>query len=305
VVPLPAGVPEAGIVVACPCGEVYELRREYAGRLLQCPVCERRLRAPRLDGAHIRTLDVDPAFHRDVFLLNQRALTISSQYEVWSEQAEPILYVVRPTYPVRTVLAYVLGVIAASLAFGWVAPLVGAAGETFGPLVGVVALAMAGLVFVVVSMSARPLRHVTVFRDASRREALLRVRQDQRVAVLSRSYTVMTPAGEPLARLRKRYVSGLVRKRWDIDSPAPQRLACAIEDSVVLSLLRRVLGTFFGLLRTNFLILGRDGAVLGEFNRKLTLFDRYVIDVRGDVEGILDRRVVLALGVMLDTGERR
>jgi hypothetical protein len=45
--------------------------------------------------------------------------------------------------------------------------------------------------------------------------------------------------------------------------------------------------------------------VLGEFNRKLTLFDRYVIDVRGDVEGILDRRVALALGVMLDTGERR
>jgi hypothetical protein len=154
-------------------------------------------------------------------------------------------------------------------------------------------------------MSARPLRHVTVFRDSSRREVLLRVRQDQRIAVLSRTYTVITPAGEPLARLRKRYVSGLLRKRWDVDSHGGQQLARAIEDSVVLSLLRRVIGTLFGLLRTNFVILGPDGSVLGEFNRKLTVLDRYVIDVRGDAEGTIDRRVVLALGVMLDTGERR
>ncbi|MGH8519251.1 MAG: hypothetical protein ACREUE_17510, partial [Panacagrimonas sp.] len=73
----------------------------------------------------------------------------------------------------------------------------------------------------------------------------------------------------------------------------------------VLSLLRRVLGPLFGVLRTNFVLLSADGEVAGEFNRKLTLLDRYILDLREDPERTLDRRIALATGVMLDTGERR
>jgi hypothetical protein len=90
--------------------------------------------------------------------------------------------------------------------------------------------------------------------------------------------------------------------------PDGQMICLAIEDSIILSLLRRFLGSFFGLLRTNFLILagdGRDNQVLGEFKRKFTLLDRYVLDVSEDPSRTLDRRIALALGVMLDTGERR
>jgi hypothetical protein len=142
---------------------------------------------------------------------------------------------------------------------------------------------------------------------------MLRVLQDQRIAVLTRSYTVTTPAaatGEPpLARLRKLYVHNVFRKRWYVETSGGQRHAMAIEDSVVLSLLRRVLGSLFGVLRTNFILvhLGGpiDGTVFGEFNRKFTLFDRYVLDLTGDPERLVDRRVALALGIMLDTGERR
>jgi hypothetical protein len=45
--------------------------------------------------------------------------------------------------------------------------------------------------------------------------------------------------------------------------------------------------------------------VVGEFNRKFTLLDRYVLDLSRDEERALDRRVAVAMGVMLDTGERR
>jgi len=73
--------------------------------------------------------------------------------------------------------------------------------------------------------------------------------------------------------------------------------------------LRRVLGSLFGLLRTNFILLrldpGSAGVVFGEFNRKFTILDRYVLDLTSDPEHSLDRRVALALGVMLDTGEGR
>jgi hypothetical protein len=45
--------------------------------------------------------------------------------------------------------------------------------------------------------------------------------------------------------------------------------------------------------------------VVGEFRRKLTILDRYVLDLTADRARAFDRRVAVALGVMLDTGERR
>ena len=286
---------------------MYELKPEYAGRLLECPACGRHLRAgPPPGTVRSAALQGDPAFDRDVFLLRERVLTIRSKYEVWAEDGTPILYVERPTYPLRTLVAYVGGVIAGVMALAWLGYLASAAGPIAGPLIGLLAIPTVAFVFVVVSMSLRPLRHVTVYRDESRAEVVLRVRQDQRVALLTRTYTVLTKAGEPIATLRKTYVHNVVRKRWYVEAPDGRPLAKAIEDSIVLSLLRRVLGSFFGVLRTNFLLVrGADEEVVGEFNRKFTLLDRYVLDLSADPGRALDRRIALALAIMLDTGERR
>src|SRR3989442_15811331 len=110
-------------------------------------------------------------------------------------------------------------------------------------------------------MSLRPRRHVTIYRDDSRRETLLRVLQNQRVAFLTRTYTIVTAAGEPLAILKKTYLHNIVRKRWYVMTPEGAPLAMAIEDSIVLSLLRRGMGPFFGFPRTHFLF--RPGAEPG------------------------------------------
>src|SRR5439155_19788956 len=67
----------AGVVVAFPCGGVYELRPEYAGRLLECPACGRPLRAGPPPGTfRPAALQGDAAFDREVFLLRERVLTI-------------------------------------------------------------------------------------------------------------------------------------------------------------------------------------------------------------------------------------
>ncbi len=297
----------SSVVAACQCGEVYELKPEYAGRLLECPVCGHRLRA---GGAPRRPPpDVDPAFDRDRFLLRERVFTIATKYEVWAEHGAPILYVERPTYPVRTVFAYLLAIVAALIVLGWVPRAVQDAVPSVRALVTLAGSALAVATFVVVSMSARPRRHVTVYRDESRREVVLRIIQDQRFAMFVRSYTVLTAAGTMLARLRKNYLHNVIRKRWYVEMPPGRCLAMALEDSIVLSLLRRVLGSFFGVLRTNFVLVDLGGptagTVLGEFSRKFTLFDRYVLDLENDPERHLDRRIALALGVMLDSGERR
>lgn len=288
----------------CPCGEVYELRPEYAGRLLECPSCGRHLRAgPSPNAPRLPTPGVDQAFDRDVFLLRERVFTITSKYEVWAEDGTPILYVERPTYPVRTLLAYLLAVITTLTLLG---PAVGAVGRDGSGLLLLLSIPVAAFVFVVISMSVRPRRHVTIYRDESRAETLLRVMQDQRVALLTRTYTIVTATGERLAILKKTYLHNIVRKRWYVTTPGGEPLALAIEDSIVLSLLRRVIGTFFGLLRTNFMFVrGQDAEIFGEFNRKFTLLDRYVLDLSADAGRTFDRRVAVAFGVMLDTGERR
>ena len=82
----------------------------------------------------------------------------------------------------------------------------------------------------------------------------------------------------------------------------------AQEDSLLMSLLRRLLPPIITVFiaRTNF-IMHRHGEsqTLGEFNRRFTLFDKYVLDMTADREHALDRRMAIALGVLLDTGERR
>ena len=294
----------ASVTAACPCGEVYELKPEYAGRLLECPVCGHHLRAGRGPSApRPPAADVDRAFDRDVFLLRERVFTIAAKYEVWAEDGTPILYVERPTYPLRTFLAYVGGAIAAWTVLGWTA--YATVREPVHAAVALLGYLLSFAIFVVVSMSLRPRRHVSVFRDDSRRELLLRVLQDQRVALLVRTYTLVAGDGSPLARFAKSYAHNVVRKRWTVESPPGQVTALAVEESVILSLLRRVLGPLFGVLRTNFVFQRADGEVLGEFNRKFTLLDRYVLDLTADADRTLDRRLALALGIMLDTGERR
>jgi hypothetical protein len=95
-----------------------------------------------------------------------------------------------------------------------------------------------------------------------------------------------------------------IRRRWQVMNANGQTLCTAKEDSIILSLLRRTGIPIFLFLRTNFIFLrGQD--VIGEFNRKLTLLDRYVLDLTADRQRSFDRRIALALGVMLDTGERR
>jgi len=286
---------------------VYELKPEYAGRLLECPACGRRLRAGSPPAAaRSGASQGDPAFDRDVFLLRERVFTIRSKYEVWAEDGTPILYVERPTYLLQTLVAYLAGLVAGFVVLARLGYFAETAGPLVGPLLMLLALPSTAFVFMVISMSLRPLRHVTVYRDESRAEIVLRVRQDQRVAFLTRTYTVLATGGEPIAKLRKTYIHNIVRKRWYVEPPDGRRLAMAIEDSIVLSLLRRVLGPLFGFLRTNFvLVRGEDAEVFGEFNRKFTLLDRYVLDLTADPGRTFDRRVALALGVMLDTGERR
>lgn len=164
--------------------------------------------------------------------------------------------------------------------------------------------AIGGGLFLGVLASAK--RHVSFYRDERRGEKVLEVLQDKKFQFLLATFTIRDGTGKTLALLRKNYLYDFFRKQWECRDPQGQMLCMAKEDSVILSLMRRFLGPMLGLLRANFVFTTPDGQqVIGEFNRKFTLLDRYVLDLSADPQRTLDRRLALAIGVMLDTAEKR
>jgi hypothetical protein len=159
---------------------------------------------------------------------------------------------------------------------------------------------------VALGISLSPKRHIYVYTDDSKERLLLEVFQDKKVQIIHATYTVKDPVDGLLGRFEKNYLYNLFRKKWTVAAPDGTLIVVAREDSLILSLLRRFLGPMLGFLRTNFIICRPDtDQVIGEFNRRMTVFDRYVLDLTADRGHLLDRRLAIALGVLLDTGERR
>src|SRR5882672_1328943 len=293
------------VKVTCECGTSYDLKDEFAGKLVKCPQCGRPARAPSVA---VATAEGDPAFDRDTFLLRQQILKISEKYDVCDEQGNKIVFVERPAHLLRN-LGAILVVLA--LMFGGITGLVALGDTPFGHstagdwIVGLGIIAtIIGAPIIGVLLSVK--RHVTFYRDQSKREKLLDILQDKKFQPITMTYTVRDARARPIAKLGKNWLFNVIRKRWYVWAPNGTLLFLAKEDSVILSLLRRFLGPLFGILRTNFIFLpaGTED-VIGEFKRKFTILDRYVLDMTSDPQNLMDRRIALALGVMLDTGERR
>jgi hypothetical protein len=256
---------------------------------------------------------LDQAFQRDRFLLKQKALTISEKYYVYDDRRNPLLYIERPSQVVRQILAalgIVVGpivVIAVTIAGFAFVDRTGNRTAAVAVAVALAVLSVAGMVALAIALT--PKRHIRVYADDTKSRLLLEILQYRKVDLLRATYTVLDPQEGVLGQFQKYTLYDLFRKRWYGVRPDGSVFIVAQEDSLLKSILRRILGAVDALaifLATNFIIheLGST-EVLGEFNRKATLFDQYVLDLRADATGILDRRLAVALGVLLDTGEHR
>jgi len=110
-------------------------------------------------------------------------------------------------------------------------------------------------------------------------------------------------AGErQIGALEHQHRKSQVRSTWGIRDASNQELAVARERSLLMALIRRLPG--IGTIPSNFDLL-IDGKVIGKLDGKLPLRDRYVLDVSGDHERRLDRRLAVALAIGLDTLQNR
>ena len=310
------------VTVTCACSKSFSLKDEFVGRMVKCPGCGGSVRVRATSATATATLapspdavgspaltpdsDADPIFGRDVFLLRQQALRINERYTVSDDGGKPILFVERPAHFFRNLLAVLGSFLAAGT---WAIALTSAATALGkGPLANVLALiCLVGFfpVLVIVGMKLSKKRHVSFYTGEDRQVRVLEVLQDQKLHFINATFTLFGADGTVLGQFRKNYLFNLIRRKWEVLDQSGRVVWVAKEDSIILSLIRRVV-PYMGLLRTNFVFM-RAGSdkVIGEFRRKMTILDRYALDLTADRARALDRRIAVALGVMLDTGERR
>jgi uncharacterized protein YxjI len=117
-------------------------------------------------------------------------------------------------------------------------------------------------------------------------------------------------AGEKqIGALEHQFRASLIRSTWRVRDASNQEIAVARERSLPLAIARRLIDfvpDVGGLIPIpyNFDLLIED-KVIGTINRKFQLRDRYVLDVSGDHERRLDRRLAIALAIGLDTLQNR
>src|SRR5688572_14533155 len=167
--------------IKCQCGNTYDLKDEYAGKLVRCPKCQSVSRAER--SAYTPQSQADPVFDRDIFLLRQKHLAISEKYTVSDESGSPIVYIERPAHLLRNLVALLGGAAAAIGVFSLVVAGAVALGGK-GPLPTALVLAgwpAAFLALVVVGSALSKKRHITFYRDEAKRERLLEILQDRKL----------------------------------------------------------------------------------------------------------------------------
>lgn len=291
------------IELTCECGREFEFADKFGGQAIKCPDCNRQVTVPAAAPRHV----IDRAFEHDKYLISQK-IRIDAKYQVTDEQGNPVLFVIRPTYLLRALGAIFGGMAAGGLVMAACLALAGGLGGNSPWLA--VAVPLGGLLsmvtFIGTAMALSKKRHTDIYRDESGGTPFVTIEQDSKYQVIVHTYTVRDGDGKVMAKLRKNFLWNLIRKRWHMTDPNGGEILMAMEDSIWKAFLRRFIGPAFGLLRTNFVIYAPDSEdVIGEFNRKFTILDRYVLDLTADPERNLDRRLALAIGVMLDTGERR
>jgi uncharacterized protein YxjI len=150
---------------------------------------------------------------------------------------------------------------------------------------------------------------IRFFADDSESEELFRIKARSMFDIGGARYDVTDAAGAPIGVLEHAFKQSLFRSTWKVTDADGGEVMTAKERSLPMAIARRVIDfvpDFGGLIPIpyNFDFL-MDGSVVGHMNRKFQLRDRYVLDLSGDHERLLDRRLAIALAIGLDTLQNR
>ena len=149
---------------------------------------------------------------------------------------------------------------------------------------------------------------IRFFADEGETQELFRIKA-RRVIDIGGRYDVHDAAGQPIGVLEHQFRKSLLRSTWRILSPSDEELAVAKEKNAFLAVARRVVDFLpYGEwvpIPYDFVIHAGERE-LGHFTRKfLSVRDRYTLDLSGDTDKRVDRRLGIALGIGLDALQNR
>jgi hypothetical protein len=150
---------------------------------------------------------------------------------------------------------------------------------------------------------------ITFYADEAQREPMLRLKARKVFEFRGRT-DVQLPDGQVIGQLQKVFGASLVRSSWQILDARGNVVGTARESSLPMAILRRVWSALPILenipvtppFHFDIFVGGRQ---IGRFTRLLAFRDRYLMDLTGDPERVLDRRVALAFCVALDALQDR
>jgi uncharacterized protein YxjI len=150
---------------------------------------------------------------------------------------------------------------------------------------------------------------IRFFADEAETQELFQIKARTWIDTGGSKYDVVDAQEGNIGLLEHVFGKSLFRSTWRISTPAGDEIAIAHERSQPLAILRRVIDfvpDVGGLIPIpyNFDILA-GGQVIGKMDRKFQLRDRYVLDLSGDTDKVLDRRLAIALAIGLDTLQNR
>ena len=153
---------------------------------------------------------------------------------------------------------------------------------------------------------------IRFYADESKTRELMRIKARQRFDPRAR-YDVTNPDGSKIGEFQKVFGASLLRSTYTIHDAQGNEVARASERSLFVALLRRLvdfvpfIGGFADWLPIPYHFdFKRDHMVLGTHARQAFKFrDTYTIDMSGDPQRTIDRRLVLATAVGLDALQAR
>jgi hypothetical protein len=160
--------------------------------------------------------------------------------------------------------------------------------------------------YVLVAKALAPKRHLTLREKmlvpvGQSAPPLLTVSPTSGLFLFNSVYRIHDSKGAHLATFKKNYLESVFRTKWHAYGPNGAYLFTAIEDSLIMALLRRffVLGWYIPL---QFKFEKRGAKSFGNFVRRYSALDKYDLNFN---PAAADGWLMVATALLLDTGENR
>jgi uncharacterized protein YxjI len=153
---------------------------------------------------------------------------------------------------------------------------------------------------------------IRFFADDTKQVEVMRLKARQRFDPAAR-YDITDANGGKIGELQKVFGTSLLRSTYRLYDAAGDETAKATEKSIVVALLRRLVGfiPYVGgfadwlPIPYHFVFVRSDRVLATNTRRAWKIRDTYTIDLSGDPERTVDRRLVLATAVGMDALQAR